>query len=187
MRKTYAWTLNTPVRLTQAQRDNEYIEQQIWCCGNGNSFNFISLPAELREQVYLHAVGPVIVANCPRKDLESRRPSFNSERDALGCCRQYGDRGRGARRDPNIEPPNLSIMQTANKCCYNLGLSPRFPTYILDILRSNRQLKFLDLRFTSPKHPSAECPHCMELTTNVISHSCQKVWIDCLSVLGWDK
>ena len=87
----------------------QYDEQRLWWNSTGQAFRFLDLPAELRVNIYLHAIGPVVVPDLIL-DASSQEPRL-----VIGIGQSLGNRKRlGITRDPDIQPPNMHIM-LANK------------------------------------------------------------------------
>ena len=96
LRETYTWDNTWEMRVPTEQ----YAEQQRWWDSNGKTFPLLSLPPEMREAIYLQIVGPVVL------------PELIATRATVGRGLTDGGSGReGARRDPDIPKPNMSIMR----------------------------------------------------------------------------
>ncbi|EFQ91642.1 hypothetical protein PTT_11456 [Pyrenophora teres f. teres 0-1] len=91
----------------------QYHEQNLWWNSTGQTFQFLELPAELRVNIYLQSVGPVVVP-----DRIGGEWDYN-DRLTLGTGQSIGDTKRpGITRDPDIPSPNLSIFRV-NKQIYH--------------------------------------------------------------------
>jgi hypothetical protein len=84
--------------------NRQYEEQRMWWNNTGKALRLLDLPAEMRESIYLQVVGPIVVPDvlmCPRRKM------------VLGVGMSIGDPARlGLNRDPDIQPPNMTIMRT---------------------------------------------------------------------------
>ena len=225
----------------------QYDEQRLWWNSTGQAFRFLDLAAELRLNIYLHAIGTVVV---PDLILGA---SPQESRLVIGTGQSLGNRKRlGITRDPDIQRPNMHIMlankQVHSEVCEliardttkrftslrNQRTGPRAsaddifehawknppdPSYLrhiqlemtaaqyfsfinivpladspftraptgdgsVETLSKFRNLTTLDLRFISPKHPSAKCPFAL-VVSPAAPHSCQKKWINLFFVLGF--
>lgn len=100
LRETYDWDDEWVMKFSKGQ----YEQQQLWWESTGQSFRLFDLPLELREVLYLQIIGPVVLPD-----------SYNS-RLVLGQGLSYGDPKRPGRNcDPDIEPPNMTIMRVSKK------------------------------------------------------------------------
>jgi hypothetical protein len=96
LRETYDWDDDWVMKLSTTQCD----EQQKWWDGTSKAFRLLDLPLELREAIYLQAIGPVVV------------PDIYDGRVILGQGLTYGHAKRpGRNRDYDIEKPNMAIMR----------------------------------------------------------------------------
>jgi hypothetical protein len=83
----------------------QYEEQRWWWEGTGKAFRLLDLPLEMREAIYLQAIGSVVVL-----DVNTRR-SRRGEL-VLGNGQTFGNSARPGRyRDPDIQRPNVNIMR----------------------------------------------------------------------------
>ncbi|KAL6712182.1 hypothetical protein ACN47E_000059 [Coniothyrium glycines] len=108
IRMTYDWNekLDWEMRFTEDQ----FEEQRLWWQGTGQHFRLLDLPLELRETVYLQVIGPVVV---PIVHSSTNKDKNSAHNNVLGHGHSYGPpRYDGARRDPNVHPPNLDILRT---------------------------------------------------------------------------
>lgn len=81
-------------------------EQRMWWDNNGKTFRLLDLPPELRETVYLHTIGCIIAP-----DLRTDR-STGKIKVYLGLGLSTEPKTRAGRyRDPDIQRPNVSILQ----------------------------------------------------------------------------
>ncbi|KAH7093371.1 hypothetical protein FB567DRAFT_515216 [Paraphoma chrysanthemicola] len=79
--------------------EQQYEEQQLWWARTGKSFRLFDLPPELRIQVYLQIIGAVVL------------PDLHYNRITLGRGFEMGkEYDECERRDPDIDPPNLTIL-----------------------------------------------------------------------------
>ncbi|KAF7577950.1 hypothetical protein PtrM4_021900 [Pyrenophora tritici-repentis] len=86
--------------------EEQYGEQYLWWNSTGQTFRFLDLPAELRANICLQSLGPVVVP-----DRIAARWHYK-DRLTLGSGLSIGDSNRfGITRDPDIESPNLSILR----------------------------------------------------------------------------
>ena len=100
LRDTYHW--DTTYEVSRFP-EKQYDEQRRWWDTNGNKFRLLDLPAEMREAIYLHTIGPVVVP-----DTTTETPDILT----LGRGIAYGDKKRpGSNRDPDIERPNTNILR----------------------------------------------------------------------------
>jgi hypothetical protein len=98
LHETYNWDDDWIMKFSEMQ----YEEQRIWWDSTGQSFRLLDLPAELREAVYLQMVGPIVLPDCYKR------------RVVLGQGLSYGAPDRPGRNcDPDIEPPNMTIMRVS--------------------------------------------------------------------------
>lgn len=105
LRESYEWHDTYAMRFRDIQRS----EQQLWWESNGKAFSLLDLPLELRESIYLHIIGFVVLPDI----IWSKNQLVT-----LGAGFSYGDRYRpGFTLDPDIEPPNLTIVRV-NKQVY---------------------------------------------------------------------
>ncbi|KAF1957027.1 hypothetical protein CC80DRAFT_593040 [Byssothecium circinans] len=94
MRKTFEW--HDPFEATLLGYQHE--EMDFWWRGNGKYFRLLKLPLELREMIYLAAIGHIIIPKAEKIIT-------------FGTGYSYGEKGRpGLTRDPNIERPNLNLL-----------------------------------------------------------------------------
>jgi hypothetical protein len=99
LRQVYDDTDDWVMKISQCQYD----EQKLWWERNGKAFNILSLPLELREAIYLQIIGHVVV------------PDLYKSRVVLGNGLSYEAKSDrvGWNRDPDIEPPNMTIMRVS--------------------------------------------------------------------------
>ncbi|KAI4955023.1 hypothetical protein J4E86_006335 [Alternaria arbusti] len=89
--------------------ESQYEEQRLWWEGTGQSFRLLDLPLEMREAIYLHVIGPVVVP-----DVVTQRDG--AEKLVLGYGLSYDNPERvGRNRDPNIQRPNMEIMRVSRQ------------------------------------------------------------------------
>ncbi|KAH7082927.1 hypothetical protein BKA63DRAFT_404434 [Paraphoma chrysanthemicola] len=168
--------------------EQQYEEQQLWWAGTGKSFRLFDLPPELRIQAYLQIIGPVIL------------PDLHYNRIILGRGFEMGkEYDECQRRDPDIDPPNLTILcLEMSAACYlaSADIQPKLgdPLQIkqgefrLVMLRGFKALQRLDLRFISPKHPDALCPWALVVgQRSKGAHSCQKKWIEWFLAMAYER
>ncbi|KAI4942797.1 hypothetical protein J4E91_009716 [Alternaria rosae] len=87
----------------------QYEEQRLWWEGTGQAFRLLDLPLEMREAIYLHVIGPVVVP-----DIVTQRGG--AEKLVLGYGLAYDNPERvGRNRDPNIQRPNMCIMRVSRQ------------------------------------------------------------------------
>ncbi|KAH6865960.1 hypothetical protein BKA58DRAFT_320239 [Alternaria rosae] len=87
----------------------QYAEQRLWWEGTGQAFRLLDLPLEMREAIYLHVIGPVVVP-----DVVTQRGG--AEKLVLGYGLSYDNPERiGRNRDPNIQRPNMCIMRVSRQ------------------------------------------------------------------------
>jgi hypothetical protein len=100
IRDTYNWTDNGRMKFSA----EEYEEQQLWWTGSSQTFRLFDLPLELRENIYLHIIGPVVVPTVYQgtivlgAGLTSPRPISVAKMN----------------RDPDIPAPNMTIMRVSS-------------------------------------------------------------------------
>ncbi|KAF2830297.1 hypothetical protein CC86DRAFT_367095 [Ophiobolus disseminans] len=100
IRETYTWDDDGGMKFSAEQ----YEEQRLWWHAIGKSFRLMDLPAELRESVYLQIIGPIVV------------PDTYKHRVILGRGQMIGIKKRSGRnRDPDIDPPNMTIMRVSKR------------------------------------------------------------------------
>ncbi|KAF2025788.1 hypothetical protein EK21DRAFT_75623 [Setomelanomma holmii] len=172
----------------------QYEEQSLWWESTGKVFNFLTLPAELRNQIYLQTIGPVIL------------PDLEGSRMVLGRGLSLGKDYMASRyRDPDVERPNLAILRISKQVnaealevayCDTIDVQPVPGTplkikngrFRLVTLQNFRALRNLDFRFISPKHPDAMCPWALNSGSNTSgAHSCQKQWIEWFLAMAWQR
>ncbi|KAI4638491.1 hypothetical protein J4E93_010045 [Alternaria ventricosa] len=112
-RKAAAWIRDTyctaeddmwAMRLPEPQ----YEEQRLWWEGTGQAFRLLDLPLEMREAIYLHVIGPVVVPDIVTQG--------GAEKLVLGYGLSYDNPDRvGRNRDPNIQRPNMEIMRVSRQ------------------------------------------------------------------------
>lgn len=87
----------------------QYEEQRLWWEGTGQAFRLLDLPLEMREAIYLHVIGPVVVP-----DIVTQRSG--AEKLVFGYGLSYDNPERvGRNRDPNIQRPNMCIMRVSRQ------------------------------------------------------------------------
>ena len=85
-------------------RAQQYEEQQLWWKSTGKVFRLLHLPGELRVQIYLQIVGPILL------------PDVENSRVVLGRGLVLGNAHATCQyRDPDIEPPNLTLLRVSKQ------------------------------------------------------------------------
>jgi hypothetical protein len=98
LRETYDWDDDWVMKFSKRQ----YEEQRLWWDSTGQSFRLFDLPLELREAVYLQIIGPILLPDRYKRQL------------VLGQGLSYGTPTRlGRNCDPDIEPPNMTVMRVS--------------------------------------------------------------------------
>jgi hypothetical protein len=99
LRQSYDYTDDWVMKFSECQYD----EQKLWWDHTGKAFKLLSLPPELRDTIYLQIIGPVVV------------PDIHQSRVILGNGLSYEAKSDriGWNRDPDIEPPNMTIMRVS--------------------------------------------------------------------------
>ncbi|KAF1911390.1 hypothetical protein BDU57DRAFT_461620 [Ampelomyces quisqualis] len=93
LHETYDWDDMWSMKFREQQLE----EQRIWWASTGKAFRLLNLPLELRELVYLHTIGPVVLPDlCKRMDF------------GKGLAYRITKR-IGRNRDPDFEAPNMKI------------------------------------------------------------------------------
>lgn len=67
--KLAAWLNNLPTYFVDRLKDRGYSKQFKWWSKNGKTFDFMKLPPELREHLYLQFLGPAIYPEFPSRHL----------------------------------------------------------------------------------------------------------------------
>lgn len=110
MRKTLEWHDGYDRKFPELQ----YEEQAIWWRNNGKAFCLMQLPPEVRDIIYTHALGPIILPQARTRvvfpDHAVGFPTI-SNHISLGLGHTHGKKGRlGAKQDPDIDRPNLALL-----------------------------------------------------------------------------
>jgi hypothetical protein len=99
LREIYDWDDEYALKFPETQ----YEEQRYWWKGISKSFDLFRLPAELREMIYLEMLGPIVLPYVHHEKLLLSGLSFkDTKRD-------------GKNLDPDIEPPNMTIMRVSKR------------------------------------------------------------------------
>ncbi|KAJ4371152.1 hypothetical protein N0V83_004368 [Neocucurbitaria cava] len=99
---TYDWDTEHGMQSPDVQND----EQRMWWDNNGKTFRLLDLPPELRETVYLHTIG------CIMAPITHTKRSTGNTNVYLALGISTGPKTRAGRyRDPDIQRPNMSILQ----------------------------------------------------------------------------
>jgi hypothetical protein len=113
LRQTYDQDDDYIMRFSQQQYD----EQKLWWDHNGKAFRLLDMPPELREAIYLHVVGTVVV------------PDLYLSRVVLGNGLSHESDRVGRKRDPDIAPPNMTIMRVSKLINHEASLVANRDTF----------------------------------------------------------